>query len=114
VDQLNASGPIHLDVYVAAHCWQCPAARTLAAEMAHEFPALVVRVIDLDRPGAAPPAEVFAVPSFLLNGKTISLGTPAREGLARQIRGAFERRKDVVQDQDRLFHARENGLPATE
>lgn len=114
MNPLNASRPVHLNVYVAGHCWQCPTARALAKEMAHEFPTLVVRVIDLDQPDAQQPPNVFAVPTFLLNEKIIYLGTPFREELARQIRIAFKGAKDVDQDEDRLRKPRKNRLPAQE
>jgi hypothetical protein len=85
----NLSSQVTLDVYVSAHCWQCPEARQLARETQNEFAALVVRVINLDQPGALKPAFVFAVPTFVLDGQVISLGTPARETLNRRIRRAL-------------------------
>ncbi len=114
MNKSNVSSPIHLDVFVAAHCWQCPTARALAEEMAREFPALVVRVVDLDQPGTPQPPEVFAVPTFLLNGKIAFLGTPFREELARQIRTAFKARKDGIHDGHHLHEPRKNRLPAPE
>jgi hypothetical protein len=83
---------VTLQVFVAAHCWQCPEARALAREMQNEFAALDVRVIDLDEPGAAKPAKVFAVPTFLLDDRIVSLGTPSRDALHRQIIRTMERR----------------------
>ncbi len=79
------SSPITLDVYVSAHCWQCPEAQRLAQEAQGEFPTIAVHVIDLDQPGAMKPAFVFAVPTFVLDGQVISLGTPTREILHRKI-----------------------------
>ncbi len=114
MNKSNPSRPIQLEVYVAAHCWQCPTARALAEEMAHEFPALAVRVVDLDQPGAQQPPEVFAVPTFLLNGKIVSLGTPFRGELARQIRSAFKGRKDIDRDEPHLCKPRKNRLPTPE
>ncbi len=114
MNKSNPSRPIELDVYVAAHCWQCPAARALAEEMAREFPTLAVQVIDLDQPGAPQPREVFAVPTFLLNGKMVSLGTPFRQDLARHIRRAFKRREDRVRDGYNLRQPRKDRLPARE
>ena len=91
----NGSKPVLLQVYVGAHCWQCREARDLAAVMTHEFPTLQVRVIDLDQPGGERPAAVFAVPTFMLNGKIVSLGTPFRQDLARDIRQAFDAKAEV-------------------
>ncbi len=78
-----------LKVFVSEHCWQCPEARALAHEFQKEFTALDVRVIDLDQPGAKKPANVFAVPTFLLNDKIISLGTPYRDELRDEIRAVL-------------------------
>ncbi len=78
-----------LEVFVSAHCWQCPEARNLAEEMEEKFLPLDVHVIDLDQPSAIKPTVVFAVPTFLLNGKVVSLGTPSREELRLQIESAL-------------------------
>lgn len=78
-----------LTVFVSEHCPQCPEARALAHEFQKEFVALDVRVIDLDQPGARKPAKVFAVPTFLLNDKIISLGTPYSDELRDEIRAAL-------------------------
>jgi alkyl hydroperoxide reductase subunit AhpF len=114
MNQLPVSHPIHLDVYLSAHCLQCPDARALAQEMARKFPALVVRITDLDGTGAQPPAAVFAVPTFLLDGKIVSLGTPYREDLVREIRLALKASKDLVHDEYAHHQPRKNRLPAKE
>jgi alkyl hydroperoxide reductase subunit AhpF len=87
--ETRLSSPITLDVYVSAHCWQCPEAQRLAQEARREFPAITVHVIDLDQPGAMNAAFVFAVPTFVLNGQVISLGTPSRESLHQKIHQAI-------------------------
>lgn len=89
MNELKVSRTVHLDVYIAAHCWQCPAARALAKAIARQFPALDVRIIDLDQPNAQRPASVFAVPTFVLNGKTIYLGNPYYEELAQKVTRAL-------------------------
>ncbi|MBI4787303.1 MAG: hypothetical protein HY782_09685 [Chloroflexi bacterium] len=101
-------GSVHLDVYVAAHCWQCADARELAHEMAGEFPALHIQIFDLDQPGAERPAAVFAVPTFVLNEKIVSLGTPFRQDLVRDIRQALEVKPEVFGE------PRKNPIPAQE
>lgn len=78
-----------LDVFVSTHCWQCPEARTIAQEMEKEFVPLGVCVIDLDEPEAQKPVSVFVVPTFLLNGKVVSIGTPSRDALRLQIKDAL-------------------------
>ncbi|MBA3532456.1 MAG: hypothetical protein H0T73_11085 [Ardenticatenales bacterium] len=66
-----------LELFVTADCPSCQTARQVAAQVAAHFPMLVeVHVIDLDLPGTVIPSEVFASPTFRLNGRIISLGTP--------------------------------------
>ncbi len=86
-----------LAVFVSAHCWQCPEARSIAEDMGDEFDSLDVRVVDLDNPLAQKPASVFAVPTFLLNGKVVSIGTPSRDALRYRIKNALNARG--VQDE---------------
>jgi len=76
---------MHLDVVVKPNCPSCDEARRLAREAGERFPDLRVRVIELD--GRAPaPASVVATPTYLLDGRVVSLGNPGVEQLARAIR----------------------------
>lgn len=70
-------------VYIQAGCLVCERARRLAAEAAEGFPELSVRVIDIAR--AAAGEEVFAVPTFVLNGRVFSLGNPDGAELCQAI-----------------------------
>ncbi len=88
-----------LAVFVSAHCWQCPEARSIAEDMGDEFDSLDVRVIDLDSPHAQKPASVFAVPTFLLNDQVVSIGTPSRDALRYRIESALNARG--AQDESR-------------
>lgn len=96
-----------LEVFVSAHCWQCPEARDLAEAMKEEFFPLDVRVIDLDKPSAYKPTVVFAVPTFLLNGKVVSLGTPSRDALRLQI-------ESTLNEKGVLNEPRQGRLPSLE
>jgi hypothetical protein len=63
----------------------------LAKEAAARYPTIVVRVIDLDQlEGGPPPDPVVAVPTYLLNGRVISLGNPYLEDLFARLREAVE------------------------
>jgi hypothetical protein len=78
-----------LDVYVSSHCSNCEEARLLANEAAASYPAVSVRVIDLDRTGSSTPEYVVAAPTYVLNGRVISLGNPYREELFAYLVGAL-------------------------
>lgn len=74
-----------LEVYVADHCYGCTEARALAKEVATRFPALDVEIINLDQLGTKRPSEVFAVPTYLLDGELLWLGNPSREDAVQDI-----------------------------
>ena len=65
-----------VQIVVAAGCSGCQEARRLADEAQRRFPAATVEVIDLDAEPGHRPASVFAVPTYLLDGRIVSLGTP--------------------------------------
>jgi len=71
-----------LEVFVTPGCEACEHARMLALRAAEEFHDLDVAVIDLDETAAELPPQVFAVPTFLLNGTIVSLGNPSWERLS--------------------------------
>lgn len=71
----------HLDVYVAEHCFGCEEARHLALAAASRFAQLSVRVVDLEREPDERPESLVAVPSYVLDGKVISLGNPRQVDL---------------------------------
>ncbi len=67
-----------LEIYIGQHCWNCAEALAIA-EQARQIQGIMVQVIDLDQPGYVPPAHIFAVPTYVLNGKVVSLGNPERQ-----------------------------------
>src|SRR5438876_5706366 len=72
-----------LDVYVSRECLNCDESVRLAAEVANRFGGVQVRVIDLDRSldNGPLPDGVVAVPTYVLDGRVISLGNPYPEEL---------------------------------
>jgi hypothetical protein len=72
-------------VVVSGHCPQCTEAIEMAHRVALEFPALAVQIIYLDRPGAVKPEAVFAVPTYLLDRRIISLGNPSMDEIRCRI-----------------------------
>lgn len=76
----NGNRPI-LRIYVGKHCWSCEEAMRLAEEVRSNFAKLVVEVIDLEAEGSVNHDDVFSTPTYVFNGRTISLGNPSSEEL---------------------------------
>ena len=76
----------HLSIFVSAHCGGCDYAREVADGIRVRYPGVAVAVIDVEASPHAVPDEVFATPTYLLNGRVWSLGNPSEE----MIREAFE------------------------
>ena len=74
-----------LDIYVDQACPGCAYAQELAVRVREEIPELEVRIFDLARPNIQKPSSVFAVPTYLLDGKTLSLGNPDIRDLVSRI-----------------------------
>jgi len=79
-ERTRMSTPPLLQVYTSSHCANCEEARRLAQVAARLFPELVVEVIDLDLTPARL-AEVYAVPTYVLNNRVCFLGNPSQEEL---------------------------------
>ncbi len=69
---------MHLEIYITDHCANCQEA-VLIAEQAGGIVGLVVTVVNLDAPGQHVPPQVFATPTYVLNGLVVSLGNPERD-----------------------------------
>ena len=65
-----------LRVFIAKHCAGCIEARFVAARIERRFSGITVEIIDIDDPQAIVPEAVFATPTFMLDNRIISLGTP--------------------------------------
>lgn len=76
---------MHLRVYFAEHCWGCDEARAIATQMGQLYADLMVELIDLNERQAEKPQEVFAIPTYVLNGRVVSLGNPRPERLRELI-----------------------------
>jgi hypothetical protein len=75
-----------LDIYVAPDCVACETARDLASILSTlDWPDLDIRLLDLSNPDVIRPELVFAVPTYVLNGRVISLGNPEQEWLLAQL-----------------------------
>ncbi len=76
---------MRLEIYVAHACTNCEEA-LLIAERARGIAGLEVAVIDLDTPGQHVSPHVVAAPTYLLNGRIVSLGNPKREEFLSELR----------------------------
>lgn len=75
-----------LELFIATDCPSCTNAEAVARRAAARFPELDVMVTDLDQPDVVVPDAVFAVPTFCLDDRVISLGTPEWRTLSRKIK----------------------------
>lgn len=68
-----------LRIYVSQHCATCGEAVRLAGEIKRRFTGLDLQLIDLDADGSQNLDNVFSVPTYVLDGRTVSLGNPDPE-----------------------------------
>lgn len=64
-------------IYVAEHCSLCAYAYEIAELIRREFPAVAVRLVDLEQADEPIPESVFATPTYLIDGRRWSLGNPS-------------------------------------
>lgn len=72
---------VRLEIFIEPECVNCDRAIQLASIVQRKLPQVQVDLIDITRPGVHPPQAVFAVPTYLINGKTHSLGNPDEQRL---------------------------------
>lgn len=70
-----------LRIYIGKHCWSCEEAVRLAEDVRRKFVDLDVELIDLEAEGSVNHDDVFSTPTYVFDGRTISLGNPTREEL---------------------------------
>ena len=70
---------IVLDIYITDNCWSCEESIRIAKDVAPLFPNAAVNLLNIN--GNTLPEGVFAVPTYVMNGKIIFLGNPTREQL---------------------------------
>lgn len=74
---------LKLQIFITDDCWTCEESRQIAAETEARFRNVEVSLVDLHSDERPP--SVFAAPTYLLNGRVISLGNPRREALWEQL-----------------------------
>ena len=78
-----------LRIYVAENCWACVEAKRLADEVAGRFAHLNLELIDLAAEDSRNVDDVFSVPTYVLDGRTFSLGNPTPDELFSHIEQAL-------------------------
>ena len=76
-----------LKVFISSGCYGCQRARELALWVQELQPRLEVRVVDLAADPDADMDVVFAVPTYLHNGKPLFLGNPSPQELQMWLDG---------------------------
>lgn len=76
----------NLEIFVSQHCYGCEQASNIAEAVRSRYPDVEVRLVNVDR--EAPPPAVVAVPTYMLNGRIISLGNPSENELFEELEGA--------------------------
>lgn len=63
-----------LTVFVSDHCFNCKESLLIAEEIKQKYPHVAVKVFNVDH--TKPDVDIFAVPTYALNGKVVFLGNP--------------------------------------
>jgi hypothetical protein len=79
---------MRLEIYITEQCPNCQEA-VLIAEQARTIAGLSVTVVNLDEPGQRVPPQVFAAPTYVLNGLVVSLGNPERDTFLAGLRAGL-------------------------
>ena len=92
--------PVCLEIYITENCFGCKGALELAEELRNEFPSVVIELIELHKAGKRRRAEIFPTPTYVLDGKTVSLGNPDPRVIRDQLRAAqsIPKKNSVAQD----------------
>lgn len=89
---------MRLEIYLADHCENCQEAARLAV-LAASVPGVEVCMVNLDDPAANVPPTVVAAPTYILDGRIISLGNPYPDELLRLLR-QDARQSDACNERD--------------
>ena len=86
---------MRLEIYVASICDNCEEALRIA-DLARDIDGIDVAVIDLDHTDQPAPQHVVAVPTYLLDGRIVSLGNPYRDEFLAQLRSQLRAQVEEV------------------
>ncbi|GEM_PF-3846075 len=86
----DVSKRIVVRIYVAEHCQACEHTYQVAESIRAHFPQVELHIVDLATTQETIPEEVFATPTYLLNGRVWSLGNPSPEEIATRLGQAVQ------------------------
>ncbi len=77
----------HLTVLVAGHCGACVRTPQVLAVIAALVPGLIVTVVDIDESPVPEGITLIGTPTYLVEGRVVSLGNPEPRRLADLLKG---------------------------
>lgn len=77
---------LRLDIYYDHSCPTCDYAIRIAQMVREKMPNIIVTLIDLSESNTPRPDFIFAVPTYVLNDKTYSLGNPDEVALMDRLK----------------------------
>lgn len=80
-----------LEIYIEPGCATCDLAIEIAAAVRERLPQVEVRLVDMTEPGVEIPEQVFAVPTYLVDGRVYSLGNPKLAKLLGELESRMTR-----------------------
>jgi hypothetical protein len=86
---------MHLEIYISDQCPNCWEA-VVIAELSRSIVGLEVTVVNLDVPGQSVPPQVFATPTYMLDGQVVSLGNPERGAFLARLRADLARSSEEI------------------
>jgi hypothetical protein len=89
--ELRTVSKVSLEIYVEDGCMVCRRSLELAQHVERVFPEVSLAVIDLSEDGGRHRDLAVAVPTFVLNGRRISLGNPSLQELQEAISNLLKR-----------------------
>ncbi len=73
-----------LTVFVSDHCFNCKESLSIAEGIKQNYPHVHVEIFNVDT-GARPTVDIFAVPTYALNGKIVFLGNPTPKQIEEKL-----------------------------
>jgi len=70
-----------LEVYTADDCFSCDHTKKLVSDIINRYTNLQIDLYNLSNPDTILPDDIFATPTYILDGRTIFLGNPSLDEL---------------------------------